>query len=74
MSVRVNEYKRAYVLVRPYARSSMSSSSSVGVEGSRAKSSARKITWHVEHDSVPSHAPARWAALDIRVAQVHMHG
>jgi hypothetical protein len=46
-----------YVSQSPYARSSMSISSSDGLSGSLSKSSFLKIIWQVEQERVPSQAP-----------------
>ena len=48
---------KTYVSANPYARSSISSSSSVGFCGNSLKFCWLNIKWHVEHANVPSHAP-----------------
>ena len=48
-----------HVSVSPKARSNMSSSSSVSGSGILSNHSLSTIRWHVEQDSVPSHAARR---------------
>ena len=52
-------YDLSYVSVRPYARSSMSSSSSVRGSVILGNQSGSTTRWQVEQESVPSQAPGR---------------
>ena len=61
---------KTYVSANPYARSSISSSSSVGFCGNSLKFCWLNIKWHVEHANVPSHAPETHA---YRVAPKNWH-